>query len=181
MVKQADSSLRYLIHRTRLNILVIIQKEDGHELNDQNFFYLPLFVVPAFDLNDFDVKHLPIFDDLFDSAVRTEIIESTTLSEHARKIFFNLANSRIQLGTFGKIWDLEDAWGMPSTKPSRSPDSSEEVPHNSLVDSSEITTPINNSLACPDTPTASKCLAPKKRKIDRAYIECCRCKNSLNF
>ena len=118
IVKQADSSLRYLINKTRLNILIIIQKENVHEFTDQSFFNFPLFLVPAFDSNDFEVKNLPIFDGHFDSVqtVKTDTIESTTsstresLSEHTRKIFFNLDYQNVpitenQLGTFGMIWD----------------------------------------------------------------------------
>ncbi len=192
VVKQADSNLRYLIYKTTTRVLFVTQRREDEKYFDEESFALPLFLVPLLNVKDIDVENLPVHDSTFDSTLQFDNIEAKEVPESTRKLFFrhdcrDVPLTENQMGTYSMIWDLEDAWGMPSTKPWRSPTRSEERTNLEKDDDKHFTTPLpkppsplDNS--SPETPTAaSKCLAPKKRKLQRAYSDCCRCKNSLNF
>ncbi len=192
VVKQADSNLRYLIYKTANSVIFVTQGGEDEKYFDEESFALPLFLVPLLDVKNIVVENLPVYDSTFDSTLQIDNLEAKEVPESTRKMFFqhdcrDVPLTENQMGTYSMIWDLEDARGMHSTKPWTTPTRSHERTNLEEDDDTLFTTPLpkppspqHNS--SPETPTAaSKCLAPKKRKLERAYSDCCQCKNSLNF
>ncbi len=186
IVTQTDSNTRYLFHKTATSILIVTQRRDNEDYIDEKSFALPLFLVPALEVQNISIKNLPHYDDSFDSTVQIESVESTALSESIRNQFFELACQDVpltenQMGTFSFIWTLEEDWGMPSTKPWVSPQITSETPALNSDEFSQLKTPQTSQPPFPDTPIAGQCLAPKKRELERTFSECCKGKNSLQF
>ena len=126
VVKQADSNLPYLIYKTATSIRFVTRRREDEKYFDEESFALPVFLVPLLDVKTIDVENLPVIDSTFYSNLQIDNFEDEEVLESTRELFFqhdcrDVPLTENQMGTYSMIWDLEDAWGTPSTKPWRTP------------------------------------------------------------